>query len=311
MKQKITGRLVFFLFILLIPCVITLLVGPEISVPVSGLGENEDGRVRLSADGQRIDLQEYLIGVTAAQLPGNYSLEAIKAQMILNRTYYYRILGDRSSLSGAELELTYLDSAGRALKWAEEKCENAEEVFRQAAVETEGLVMTCRKELATGMFHRASSGMTRDLSETYPYLQSVNSKDDLLMDGYLAVAEYSTLALTEKLRPLCGQELTESALRAGLQILEKDGAGYVETLMAGTGVYSGDEVAECLDLPSSAFSLQWIGEDRLQITCRGVGHGYGMSQYGANCMALEGKTAIDILKYYFQNVAVETWSRDE
>lgn len=311
MKQKMTGRLVLFLFMLLIPCVITLLMGPEIPVPVSGSGENEDGRVRLPADGQRIDLQEYLIGVTAAQLPGDYSLEAIKAQMILNRTYYYRVLGDRSSLSGAELELTYLDSAGRALKWAEENCENAEEIFRQAAVETEGLVMTCRKELATGMFHRASSGMTRDLSESYPYLQSVNSKDDLLMDGYLTVVEYSGPALTEKLRALCGQELTESALRAGLQILEKDSAGYVETLMAGTGVYGGDEVAECLDLPSSAFSFQWLDGDRLQITCRGVGHGYGMSQYGANCMALEGKTAIDILKYYFQNVAVETWSRDE
>ena len=311
MKEKLTGCLVMFLLVLLVPCVITLLIGQEITLPVSGLAENGKGQVRLESSGERIDLQEYLVGVTAAQLPGDYSLEAVKAQMILNRTYYYSVLGERENLSGAELELIYLSSEERAAKWAAEGCEGAEDKFLQAAVETEGVVITCRKELAVGMYHRASAGKTRDLSEDYPYLHSVASDSDIQMDGYLTLVEYSTEALAGMLESLCGVKLTASALQTGLQILEKDEAGYVNSLLVGTEIYAGDRVAECLALPSSAFSFRWLDTGNLQITCRGVGHGYGLSQYGANCMALEGNTAVDILKYYFQNIAVETWKRDE
>lgn len=305
------GCLVFLMLILLIPCVITLLIGPEITLPVSGAGEAGNGQVRLEGDGQRIDLQEYLIGVTAAQIPGDYPLEAVKAQMIINRTYYYSVLGDRNNLSGAELNLTYLSSAEREAKWKAETGESAEESFLQAAVETECLVLTCQKELAVGMYHRASAGHTRDLSETYPYLHSVASEADLTMEGYLTVVEYSAEALAAKLEKLCGAKLAAGTLQTGLQILVKDAGGYVESLMVGTEVYGGDEVAECLELPSAAFLFQWLDSGNLKIICRGVGHGYGMSQYGARCMALEGESAAEILKYYFQNVSVETWKRDE
>lgn len=37
----------------------------------------------------------------------------------------------------------------------------------------------------------------------------------------------------------------------------------------------------------------------------GYGHGVGLSQYGARGQALEGKTAIDILRYYYSYVTVE------
>lgn len=311
MKEKLSGCAVLFLLILLIPCVITLLVGHDLSLPVSGTQTGGAGQVQLGESGQRIDLQEYLIGVTAAQLPGDYSLEAVKAQMILNRTYYYSVLGDRSSLSGDELTLTYLSRAERTARWAAEGCEEAEEIYQQAAVETKGQVMTCQRELAVGMYHRASAGATRDLTEDYPYLHAVESRQDIQMENYLTVVEYSVPALAGRLKSLSGTELTESALRTGLQILEKDDSGYVDSLLVGTEIYGGDAVAECLGLPSAAFVFQWLQSGNLQILCRGAGHGYGMSQYGANHMAAEGKTAVQILAYYFQNVAVETWKKDE
>lgn len=48
------------------------------------------------------------------------------------------------------------------------------------------------------------------------------------------------------------------------------------------------------------------GEDGLHFLCQGKGHGLGMSQYGAERMAQEGKTAEEILKYYFPNAQVGT-----
>ncbi len=311
MKQKLTGCFVLFLMVVLLPTIITLLFGKEASLPVSGDGKPPSGQVSVGDGEQTIDLQEYLIGVTAAQLPGNFSLEAVKAQMILNRTYYYCVLGERTQLSADELELEYLSEAERIARWSVEGETEAEEIFRQAAVETEGQVMTCQKELAVGMYHWVSAGKTRDLREKYPYLCSVNSEYDRQMDGYLTVVEYGSAVLLQKVNTAWNLELTESSLKSGLQILERDEAGYVESLLVGTEIVDGETLADCLELPSCAFSFQWPEEDRLSIVCLGRGHGYGMSQYGANCLAKEGKTALQILQYYFQNVTVETWKRDE
>ena len=37
---------------------------------------------------------------------------------------------------------------------------------------------------------------------------------------------------------------------------------------------------------------------------RGYGHGVGMSQYGANAMAQEGKTCAEILTHYFAGTVI-------
>jgi len=41
------------------------------------------------------------------------------------------------------------------------------------------------------------------------------------------------------------------------------------------------------------------------LTTYGNGHGVGMSQWGANGMAAEGKTAMDIVTYYYQGIKIE------
>ena len=57
-----------------------------------------------------------------------------------------------------------------------------------------------------------------------------------------------------------------------------------------------------LSLRSTDFDIE-IGEE-VVITTRGFGHGVGMSQYGANGMAKEGKDYQQILKYYYQNIEI-------
>jgi stage II sporulation protein D len=310
MKQKLTGRLVIFLFIVMIPTIITLLLRKEESLPVSGDQGETSGNVSLDGE-KNIDLQEYLIGITAAQMPGNYSPEAVKAQMILNRTYYYHVLGDRTNLSADELGLKYLTKEERTARWRNEGCTDASDIFYQAAVETKGKVMTCQRALAVGMYHPVSAGKTREFGEGYPYLRRVDSEWDRNADGYITVIDYNSGVLLQKINAAWGLELSEGTLKSSLQILKRDEAGYVEQILVGTVIVKGEELAKCLSLPSTAFSFQWPEEDRLSIVCLGQGHGYGMSQYGADTLAREGKTALQILQYYFQNVTIETWKRDE
>lgn len=68
--------------------------------------------------------------------------------------------------------------------------------------------------------------------------------------------------------------------------------------------YSGREIREALELPSTTFTWE-VANGQVMITSIGYGHGVGMSQYGANGMALEGKTAEEILLYYYQGVRIE------
>jgi len=56
-------------------------------------------------------------------------------------------------------------------------------------------------------------------------------------------------------------------------------------------------------LNSSQFEWAWQGTDLL-FTTYGYGHGVGLSQWGANGMAMEGSKAEDILKYYYTGVSM-------
>ena len=90
----------------------------------------------------------------------------------------------------------------------------------------------------------------------------------------------------------------------GLQISARDSSGYVTGILVGTREYTGAEAAEAFGLPSSAFSVSRT-ENRLEFTVKGSGHGYGLSQYGADCQARMGQEAEAILSYYFQNTSIE------
>ena len=53
------------------------------------------------------------------------------------------------------------------------------------------------------------------------------------------------------------------------------------------------------------FSNSANAADSFTFTGNGYGHGVGLSQIGGKAMALEGKSAEDILKYYYTGVTVE------
>lgn len=47
-----------------------------------------------------------------------------------------------------------------------------------------------------------------------------------------------------------------------------------------------------------------LDSDGMKVTVKGKGHGLGLSQYGANIMAKEGKNYKEILDYYYQNINI-------
>ena len=76
-----------------------------------------------------------------------------------------------------------------------------------------------------------------------------------------------------------------------------DGGG-VDTIVIGGTSYRGTELRSLLGLRSTAFSISTT-EDTVTITTRGYGHRVGMSQYGADAMAVTGSTCPEILAHYY------------
>jgi stage II sporulation protein D len=80
--------------------------------------------------------------------------------------------------------------------------------------------------------------------------------------------------------------------------------GGVNSILLGGREFKGTEVRTLLGLRSTAFSIRVEGQS-ICVTTKGFGHRVGMSQYGADAMALDGKTYGDILAHYYQGTTLE------
>ena len=56
-------------------------------------------------------------------------------------------------------------------------------------------------------------------------------------------------------------------------------------------------------LASACFTIAEV-DGRVRVVTKGLGHGYGLSQWGANELAKDGKDCVEILKYYFPNISL-------
>ena len=66
-----------------------------------------------------------------------------------------------------------------------------------------------------------------------------------------------------------------------------------------------DRFCEAFCLPSPCVEEIIETKKEFKITVKGVGHGCGMSQFGANELAKEGKDYVEILKIFFTNIAID------
>ena len=73
--------------------------------------------------------------------------------------------------------------------------------------------------------------------------------------------------------------------------------------------YRGTTLRTLLGLRSTAFSVSCTA-DTVTFHTRGYGHRVGMSQYGANAMALGGSDYRQILAHYYQGVEIVQYWED-
>ena len=80
----------------------------------------------------------------------------------------------------------------------------------------------------------------------------------------------------------------------------------MDSMEIGGRAYKGTKLRQLLSLRSTAFTVS--AGDVITITTRGYGHRVGMSQYGADAMAVSGKSYADILAYYYHGTSLVPYS---
>lgn len=132
---------------------------------------NNDGNMTVIND---VGIEDYVKGVTPAEMPSSWNIEAIKAQAIAVRSYAIANLGKHAS-QGYDLADTTQDQVYNGVL-AETKTSN------QAVEDTKGLVLTYDNKIISTMYSASAGGQTKSALEAWgndiPYLQSVKSFDD-------------------------------------------------------------------------------------------------------------------------------------
>ena len=134
-----------------------------------------------------------------------------------------------------------------------------------------------------------------------PYLRATDSPEAGYSEQYLHTQSFTTSSFQEAL----GQALSGDCRSWFGPVTYTDGGG-VDTMVIGDKEYSGVELRRLLDLRSTAFTLS-VTDNMIVITTRGYGHRVGMSQYGAEAMAVEGSTFEDILAHYYRGTVLEEY----
>lgn len=248
------------------------------------------GRVYLDEEEKHyVDGETYLVGMVVCQIEPQWEMEMLKAQAILGRTYLYGKMNREGTVNQKELGISLDRQSQLEENWGKDEFATAYERVKQAVEETAGQILTYEGAPVEPFFHQISAGVTRAGEE--PYLVSVDSKRDLEAEGYETVREWKEETYGE------------------IQMISRDEAGYVKEIQIGGQVYTGDEAMALLQLPSPAFTISHLEGGRVEAVCHGVGHGYGLSQYGAEKLAEEGYGAEAILGYYFKNTEVISLDR--
>lgn len=269
-------------------------------------------KVRRENTATEMDMDAYITGVVLAEMPASFEPEALKAQSIAARTYTQKASvtggkhGDGSVCTASTCCQGYLSKdAYLAAGGTEADLQK----IADAVASTSGLVLTYEGELIEATYFSCSGGATEDAAAVwgtdFPYLQSVSSP------GEEEAAAYSqTLTFTpEELEKALGTELTGTP-ESWFTVTTYTEGGGVAAMTIGGQVYSGTELRSLLGLRSTAFTVEVSGS-RITITTRGYGHRVGLSQYGADAMAVTGSTYEQILAHYYPGTSLVQLRIDE
>lgn len=254
----------------------------------------EDGSV------QSMDLEEYITGVVLAEMPAGFEIEALKAQAVVARTYALKrhALGNKHLMGAVCIDHNCCQAYCDVDNYFGDSIHL--EKIRRAVADTKDEVLTYEGQLIEATYFSCSGGRTEDAQEVWgsqvPYLQAVDSPGEESAKNYIQTVTFSRQEFSEKL----GLQ-TDTIVIGDITYTEGEG---IKTIEISGVLYEGTKLRTLLGLRSTMFIITAIN-DTVTVTTKGYGHRVGMSQYGAEAMAVQGADYTQILSHYYPGTTLE------
>ena len=273
--------------------------------------------IRAKIDGtvQEMDLDAYLQGVLRAEMPASFELEALKAQAVAARTETLYKVENGPSANHPEADICNDINCCQAFKSAEaaDAAWGADAAYYAARIatavrETDGMTILYEDKPILAAFFSSASGQTNQSGDVWlnnlPYLQSVKSPEgENEVPNYYSVVTLSE----EEFKQIFLMEYPEAKLDGAAKDWfgeeTRNDSDMVLSIVIGGVEVKGTKVRSLFSLRSAAFTVS-AENGIIVFRVTGYGHGVGMSQYGANVMASEGKDYRQILSWYYTGVTI-------
>lgn len=264
---------------------------------------------------EQMTLERYLTGVVRGEMPASFEMEALRAQAAAERSYvYYQLAAGRKDAHPDADFCTdhtccsaYLSETAAREKWGGDFAPWNTRV-EQAVSDTDGQVVLYNGRPILAVFHSSSAGRTAAAGDVWsgdlPYLVSVDSPEgEETVPNYYSTVTFTAAEAKEKLLEAHPELKLSGTPDRWFGAAAENGSGRVETVSVGGTDIEGTELRRIFGLRSACFT---VAADSESVTFRvtGYGHGVGMSQYGANQLAREGKTWQEILEWYYTGATV-------
>ena len=258
-----------------------------------------------------IDAESYVVGVLLGEMPMDFDIEALKAQAVVARTYSLRrftvapkhagnsVCTDPACCQDYCSVEEYLQNGGN---------ESGVHKARSAASATAGQVLTYNDLLIEATYFSCSGGRTEDALAVWgteiPYLQAVDSPGEENATHHTDSISISAKEFASRLN----LQLSGNPANWFGKTTYTSGNG-VDTMVIGGVTFKGTQLRQMLGIRSTAFTLTPVG-DTVHIFTKGFGHRVGMSQYGAEAMAVGGSNYEEILSHYYPGTRLITYNRN-
>ena len=260
---------------------------------------------------EHMDVETYLLGVVAGEMPNHWPIEALKAQAILARTFVLKFITEKDSkYPGADISTDIAEAQAYDADAVNER-------IRQAVQETAGLILlTEDSALPYAWFHSHSGGMTEtaqggiDWQGDEPsYTKVTDGRDSA--DAPDTVKSWTAIFSKDDFIAACRDAGADVSTCETIKIAQKGKSGRAVTLLVDGTTVNAARLRMSLGstkMRSTLLTSIAVADNTVTLSGRGYGHGVGMPQWGAYALAKLGKSGEEIALHYYNNLrVVKVW----
>lgn len=255
----------------------------------------------------RMDIETYIAGVVAGEMPADWPPEALKAQAILARTYTMKFLSKKESrYPGADISTDIGEAQAYDASAVDER-------VLAAVEETSGEILIAQDgTLPYTWFHSHSGGTTALAREAldWQHAEPAHTRVTEGLDSSKApanVREWSAEFTGDEFLAACRDAGYPVRSCRSITIAETGPSGRAVTLNIDGTIVNAARLRISLGstkMRSTLLTEMSAGDGVIRMSGRGYGHGVGMPQWGAYALAEDGWLAEEIALHYYSDLRI-------